>query len=79
MKKMTAFLVYRAHDESLRVVTRSPALRWDEVAFRVEVNVPDPWGRLAGAVVIDLPEGGPAVIEVQHAEAKAEADAQAQG
>lgn len=71
MKKLNAYLVYRAHDESLRVVTRNPSLRWDEVAFKVEVNVPDPWGRIAGAVVIDLPEGGPAVIEVQHTEVPA--------
>lgn len=59
-----AFLVYRAGDASLRVVKGRPTLAWDEIAFPIEVNVPDPWGRIAGAIVIDLPENGPAVIEV---------------
>jgi hypothetical protein len=63
-RKMTAYLIYRASDSSLRVVTRRPSLAWDEVAFTVEVKVPDPWGRLAGSVLIELPEGGPAVVEV---------------
>lgn len=64
MKKLKAYLIYRAADQNLRVVKSAPRLAWDEIAFTVEVNVPDPWGRLAGAVVIDLPENGPAVIEV---------------
>lgn len=63
-KQLRCFLVFRARDERVRVVTRNPQLDWDEVAFTVQVNVPDPWGRLAGAIVIDLPENGPAVIEV---------------
>lgn len=64
MKRLDAFLVYRASNQSLRVVTRRPSLAWDELAFKVTVNVPDPWGRLAGAILIDLP-GGPAVVEVK--------------
>ena len=64
-RKMTAYLIYRASDASLRVVRKRPDLAWDELAFTVNVNVPDPWGRLAGAIVIDLPENGPAVVEVQ--------------
>lgn len=62
--QVKAFLIYRARSGALRVVTKRPRLDWDEVAFEVEVNVPDPWGRLAGAIVIDLPENGPAVVEV---------------
>lgn len=65
VRKMTAYLVYRASDAGLRIVKQRPRLAWDEVAFTVEVNVPDPWGRLAGAIVIDLPENGPAVVEVK--------------
>ena len=65
---MSAFLVYRASDQSLRVnkggIHGRPQLAWDEIAFTVEINIPDPWGRLAGAIVIDLPENGPAVVEV---------------
>lgn len=65
MKTIKAFLVFRAADQSLRIVRRRQPLAWDEVAFNLTVNVPDPWGKLAGAVVIDLPENGPAVVEVQ--------------
>lgn len=65
MRKVKAFLIYRASDQSLRVNRQRPNLAWDEIAFNVEVNIPDPWGRLAGAVVIDLPENGPATIEVK--------------
>jgi len=63
-RKITAFLIYRASDASLRVVRKRPNLAWDEIAFTVDVTVPNPWGRLAGAVLIDLPENGPAVVEV---------------
>lgn len=65
-RKLTAFLIYRASDASLRVVRKRPYLEWDEIAFTVDITIPDPWGRLAGAIAIDLPENGPAVIEVQH-------------
>lgn len=64
-KKMKAFLIYRAHDNDLRINKRMPTLEWDEIAFVVEVVVPDPWGRLAGSVLIELPENGPAVVEVK--------------
>lgn len=67
VRKLQAFLVYRASDQSLRInkgVSGTIRLAWDEVAFKVEVSIPDPWGRLAGSVLIDLPENGPAVIEV---------------
>lgn len=67
-RKVKAFLVYRASDGSLRVVKGARGvvtLAWDEIAFEVEVIVPDPWGRLAGAILIELPENGPAIVEVQ--------------
>lgn len=64
MKTLGAYLIYRASDQSLRTVTRRPSLAWDEIAFNITVKVPDPWGRLAGSVLIELPENGPAVIEV---------------
>lgn len=59
-----AYLIYRASDDSLRINNKQPRLAWDEIAFMVEVMIPDPWGRLAGAVLIELPEQGPAVVEV---------------
>jgi hypothetical protein len=64
-KKMKVYLVFCAADQSLRVVRNLRDLAWDELAFEITINVPDPWGRLAGVIVIDLPEDGPAVIEVQ--------------
>lgn len=73
-RKVKAFLVYRASDASLRVVKSQLRLCWDEVAFAVEVTVPDPWGRLAGSVLIDLPEIGPAVVEVVQPNITPEAD-----
>jgi len=63
-----AYLVYRASDDSLRVNNKPPRLAWDEIAFAVDVTIPDPWGRLAGSILIELPEQGPAVIEVAHQE-----------
>ena len=63
-KKKRAYLVFRASDESLRINNKPPRLAWDEIAFTVDLTIPDPWGRLAGSVLIELPENGPAVIEV---------------
>lgn len=63
-RKKTAFLIYRASDDSLRINNKRPSLAWDEIAFTVDVTIPDPWGRLAGSVLIELPENGPAVVEV---------------
>jgi hypothetical protein len=63
-----AYLIYRASDDSMRINNKPPRLAWDEICFTVDVNIPDPWGRLAGAILIDLPEQGPAVIEVERAE-----------
>lgn len=63
-----AYLVYRASDDSLRINKWPPELAWDEIAFTIDVTIPDPWGRLAGSILIDLPEQGPAVIEVVHSE-----------
>lgn len=71
-RKKTAYLVYRASDDSPRVVNKQPRLAWDEITFEVKVNVPDPWGRLAGSILIELPETGPAVIEVEHREAESD-------
>lgn len=69
-KKLTAYLIYRAHDQNLRVNRQRPHLDWDEIAFTVEVTVPNPWGRLAGSIVIELPENGPAVVEIVQPEVK---------
>ena len=44
----TCFLVIRC-DGTARVVTRSPRLRIDEVAYRLRVVVPSAWGRIVPA------------------------------
>lgn len=64
-KTVKGYLIYSAHNDSLRVNKKLQALAWDEVAFEVKVKVPDSWGRMAGAILIDLPDEGPAVIEVK--------------
>jgi hypothetical protein len=71
VKKLKAFLIFRASDQNLRVVRTRPAVAWDEMYWEIEISVPDPWGRLAGSIVIDLPEGGPAKVEVVNREAPA--------
>lgn len=64
-KVLKAYLVFRAHDQNLRIVRTQPQLDWDEIYFAVTVTVPEPWGRFAGAIEVELPEGGPALIGVQ--------------
>lgn len=59
---MTRFLVVRANTD-VRVTTRKPRLRWDEVAFQINVNIPDTSGEVLGAIDVNLPEP-PAVPEV---------------
>lgn len=63
--KLRAHLIFRARDQSLRVVTRSPNLDWDEMAWSVEVTVPLSWGRLAGSIKLDMPEGPEPTVDVQ--------------
>ena len=62
---MTAWLIFKASSQTLRVVRRAPELDWDEISWRIELTVPNPWGRLAGAIKLDLPEGPPPTVDVQ--------------
>lgn len=66
-KTVKAYLIYRASDASLRVVKgeRKLTLAWDEIAWRVQVEVPDPWGRLVGSILVELPDMGPPLVEVR--------------
>lgn len=63
--KLTAYLIFRASDQSLRVAKRVPDLAWDEISWKVELAIPMPWGRLVGAIKIDLPEAAPPTVDVQ--------------
>lgn len=61
MKTKRAFLVVRA-DGSLRVVTRTPNLRDDEVAVQLNIKYPEGWGRHISTIDVNLP--GPPTAEV---------------
>lgn len=64
MKTLRRFLIVRA-DGTCRVTTRRPSLRQDEVAYRLNVNVPDAWGKVKGDIDITLPEPPPALVDEQ--------------
>jgi hypothetical protein len=50
------FLVVRA-DGSVRITSRTPNLRLDEVAYRVHVTMPAGWGRTASeAIELVMPD-----------------------
>ena len=56
MKQPTKYLIVRA-DGECRITTRRPTLRWDEIAFRINVMIPDGWGAIqADAIDIAMPE-----------------------
>lgn len=57
--KVKKYLIVSANGDA-RVVTRSPRLAWDEVAFPLEVTVPDTWGRLYRDRTIEVAIPGPA-------------------
>lgn len=63
--KLKAWLIFRASNQTLRVVRRAPSLEWDEISWSIELSIPQPWGRLAGAIKIDLPESAPPTVDVQ--------------
>lgn len=64
--KVIRYLVVRAGGD-VRIVTKRPRLRWDEVAFRLEVNIPDTWGEVLGSIELDMPDP-PDTPEVQPVE-----------
>lgn len=49
------YLIARS-DGEMRVVTKRPRLRWDEVAYEVRVNVPDAWGEIKGIIELSMAE-----------------------
>ena len=66
---LKAWLIFKASDQTLRINKSRPRLTWDEIAWSVELQIPQPWGRLAGAIKIDLPEAPEPTVDVQLAEA----------
>lgn len=53
--KFQRFLIVRS-DGEMRIMKRASGLSWDEVAFRVTVNIPEGWGRVRGDIEITMPE-----------------------
>lgn len=63
MKTIRRYLIVRASGD-LRLTTRRPTLRLDEVAYPLTVNVPDSWGRLATlSLDVTLPEAPTVEVE----------------
>lgn len=60
---VTKYLVIRA-DGTARVTTRWPSLRTDEVAYRLRIEIPAGWGRIAGNIDVTMPPPPGAEVEV---------------
>ena len=60
----THYLIIRS-DGSVRIVTRYPSLRTDEVAYRMVIKLPAGWGLMAGELIVTLPEGLPTAEMVE--------------
>ena len=61
MPTVKRWLIVRA-DKSMRVTSRQPLLRWDEVAFRLLLTIPRGWGEEVGTVDLTIPEGTVLVV-----------------
>jgi hypothetical protein len=59
--KIDTWLVFRASDRSFRTLSTSRSLRldWDEVAWRIAIDLPTPWARVAGNLTLELPATPP--------------------
>ena len=61
--KITRFLIARS-DGNLRIVTKRPRLGADEVAFRIEVTIPDTWGKVHPDVLaLSMPDPPDALVQ----------------
>lgn len=58
--RIDKFLIFSAGGEA-RVVARMPALRLDEFAYRLVVEIPDGWGHILGQINVSLPDPNPTV------------------
>jgi len=55
MRTLKRVLIVSASGES-RVVARPRGLRWDEFGFNLTITIPDTWGKVIGAINVELPE-----------------------
>lgn len=58
--RLDRLLIISAGGET-RVVNRMPALRLDEFAYRLTVEIPAAWGSVLGEIRISLPDPDPTV------------------
>lgn len=66
--RLKRYLIFSAASQSLRIVTQPPRLSWDEIYWTLDLSVPQPWGKFAGAITIDLPEGAAPIVQIRLAE-----------
>ena len=52
----------------MRITSRFPNLRADEIAIPLRFDVPDGWGRAQPPIDITLPDFAPTAVEVSEAE-----------
>ena len=54
---MSARVHYLIVDSSGDVrVRKTPAMAWNEVAYKLVINVPESWGRVIGSFQVTMPE-----------------------
>ena len=58
--RIERFLVVSAGGEA-HVVVRMPALRLDQFAYRLVIDVPAAWGSVIGSISVPVPELNPEV------------------
>jgi hypothetical protein len=62
--KIKRFLIVRA-DGECRIVTRKPNLGWNEVAFELNVEIPNSWAKITGSIDIQMPDPPEASLTAQ--------------
>lgn len=76
--KITKYLHVNARGDCRVTSTMSRGNHWDEVTFRLNLEIPSVWGKVLGAVDIAIPDPDPASIQVWLEERKREAEQEAQ-
>ncbi len=59
--KVVGYLIVRA-DGTMRVIKRFSSIGSDEIAYRVNVTIPEAWGRVNGSIDIAMPEPPEALL-----------------
>lgn len=62
--RIKKFLIVRA-DGECRIVSRKPHLGWNEVAFELNVEIPQSWATIKGSIDINMPEPPEALLTAE--------------